>query len=87
MSELYINIMIVLIAFVLGNFIRTRYAGRISINIWRVVYIIAIVYFVFNALYYPIDSNHVKRIIQITFPMAMVGYLVYKLTSLRNRTS
>lgn len=82
MPELYINLLIVLIIFVVANFIRTRYAKKgIGPIIQRVIYVIGIAYCIFMALYYPIEANSFKRVIQILFPIVMVGYLVYKLTT------
>lgn len=82
MPELYINLLIVLIVFVVANFIRTKYATQgIGLIIQRIIYVLAIAYFIFMAVYYPIEANSVKRLIQILFPILMVGYLVYKLTT------
>ncbi len=88
MPELYINLLIVLIVFVVANFIRTKYAKEgIGLIIQRVIYVLAIAYFIFMAVYYPLEADSVKRIIQILFPIGMVGYLVYKLTTSAKKTS
>jgi Ca2+/Na+ antiporter len=88
MPELYANLLVVLIVFVIANFIRTRYATqRNGLVIQRVIYVLAIAYFIFMAVYYPIEANSVKRMIQILFPILMVGYLVYKLTTSAKKSS
>jgi hypothetical protein len=88
MSEIYINTMAILVIFVVAGFIRTKYADRVSVNVKRGLYITAIAYFLFIAIYYfNNSSDSARRIAQILLEACLIGYFIYRIKTLGNKTS
>jgi hypothetical protein len=88
MPEIYINIMVLLVIFVVLNYFRTKYASRISISVQKGIYIFAIAYFLFITIYYFNNfTNNNKRIFLLIFGAIFITYFGYKLKNLGNKTS
>lgn len=88
MSEIYINIMAVLVIFVVAGLIRTKYADRVSVNVKKSIYIAAIAYFLFITIYYfNNSSDNTRRIAIILLEVCLIGYFIYRIKGLGNKTS
>jgi MFS-type transporter involved in bile tolerance (Atg22 family) len=88
MSEIYINIMAILVIFVVAGVIRTKYADRVSVNVKKGIYVIAIAYFLFIMIYYFNNStDNTRRIVQILLEACLIGYFIYRIKALSNKTS
>ena len=88
MSEIYINIMAILVIFVVAGWIRTKYADRVSLNVKKSIYIVAIAYFLFIMIYYFNNSaDNTRRIVQILLDAFLIGYFIYRIKALNNKTS
>jgi hypothetical protein len=83
MPEIYINILVVLILYLVANFIRTKYADRVSVPIRRGIYIGAIAYFLFITIYY-FDRNGSSgwHLFKIIAAVIVIGFLFYKMITL-----
>ena len=88
MPEIYINIAVVLVVFVVINFIRKKYSDKLSINIRKGIYFLAIAYFLFAMFYYFNKSaDNTRRIVSMSLAVGLIGYFVYKIKTLGNKST
>jgi len=88
MNEIFINLLMILIIYVIATFIRTRFRDRVSINVIRGIYVFAIAYFVFITIYYSNNLvDNTRRIVQIILSAILIAYFAYKIKTVSNKAS
>jgi uncharacterized membrane protein YoaT (DUF817 family) len=85
MTEVIINMVIILAIFVLGDFVRNKYAPHLSRTFRTGLYVFAIAYFIFVMLFYfNKTEDSTRRIASLIIGVLLIGYFIFMIKTIRS---